>query len=83
MRVGGDLAGRMGQTIDVPITVDLSGAPGRQLGSYRSQLTWNPALLELVQVKAGNFAAPSPTPAPRAPGRNRSRRCSRPVRAAW
>ena len=58
VRVGGDLAGRLGQTIDVPITVDLSGAPGRQLGSYRSQLTWNPALLELVQIKTGNFAVP-------------------------
>ena len=58
VRVGGNLAGRLGQTIDVPITVDLSGAPGRQLGSYRSQLTWNPALLELVQITAGNFAAP-------------------------
>jgi hypothetical protein len=58
VRVGGDLTGRIGQTINVPITVDLSGAPGRQLGSYRSQLTWNPALLELSQVKTGNFAQP-------------------------
>jgi nitrous oxidase accessory protein NosD len=58
VRVGGDLTGRIGQTINVPITVDLSGAPGRQLGSYRGQLTWNPALLDLSQVKAGNFAQP-------------------------
>ncbi len=58
VRVGGDITGRAGNYVDVPITVDLSGAPGRQLGSYHGQLAWNPALLELIQVQTGNFAAP-------------------------
>lgn len=58
VRVGGDLAGRTGDYIDVPVTVDLSGAPGRQLGSYGGQLTWNPAVLAFVQIDNGTFAAP-------------------------
>jgi len=58
VRVGSDLSGRAGSYLDVPITVDLRGAPGRQLGSYRAQLAWNPALLELTQVNPGNFAPP-------------------------
>ena len=58
VRVGGDLTGRAGQYVDVPVTVDLSGAPGRQLGSYRAQLAWDATRLEFVQIKAGNFAPP-------------------------
>jgi dockerin type I repeat protein/parallel beta helix pectate lyase-like protein/Big-like domain-containing protein len=58
VRVGGDLAGRTGDYIDVPVTVDLSGAPGRQLGSYRAHLTWNPGVLEFSQISNGSFAAP-------------------------
>ena len=58
VRVGGDLTGRVGDYVDVPVTVDLSGAPGRQLGSYRAQLTWHPGLLVFVQLGNGNFATP-------------------------
>jgi len=58
VRVGGDLAGRTGDYIDVPITVDLSGAPGRQLGSYTATLSWNPAVLEFAQINNGAFGAP-------------------------
>ena len=62
VRVGGDLTGRAGQYIDVPVTVDLSGAPGRQLGSYRGLLAWDSTRLEFMQIKPGNFAAPQVNP---------------------
>ena len=59
VRVGGDVSSRQGSYVDVPVTVDLSGAPGRQLGSYRAKLSFNPAILQFQQANAGNFAAPS------------------------
>ena len=58
VRVGGNLAGRAGETIDVPVTVDLSGAPGRSLGSYTATLTFNPAQLQFGGAGSGDFAAP-------------------------
>ena len=58
VRVSGDLTGRTGDYVDVPVTVDLSGAPGRQLGSYTAQLTWDPGVLVFMQVNNGTFAAP-------------------------
>ena len=58
VRVGGDLTARAGDTIDVPVTVDLSGAPGRQLGSYTAQFTWNPNVLLLEAINNGTFAPP-------------------------
>lgn len=61
VQVGGDLTGRAGQYVTVPVTVDLSGAPGRLLGSYRARLAWNPAILTYMQVENGNFAAPQVT----------------------
>jgi len=58
VRVGGNIAGRAGDYIDVPVTVDLSGAPGRSLGSYTAKLQYNPALLQFSTVEPGSFAAP-------------------------
>ena len=37
VRVAGDLSGRTGDAIDVPIQVDLTNAPGRRLGGYRAR----------------------------------------------
>lgn len=59
VRVGGELSSRQGSYVDVPVTVDLSGAPGRVLGSYRAKLSFNPAILQFQQANTGNFAAPS------------------------
>ncbi len=58
VRVGGDLAGRAGQYIDVPVTVDLSGAPGRSLGSYTARLAFDTTVFTYEGVTNGNFAVP-------------------------
>lgn len=57
-RIGGQLLARQGQSIDVPVTVDLSGAPGVSLGSYRGAIRFNPSALEVGSVLPGTFAAP-------------------------
>ncbi len=58
VRVGGQLSARAGDNISVPITVDLSGAPGRALGGYRAVLRFNPALLYFQGAQDGGFATP-------------------------
>jgi hypothetical protein len=58
VRVGGDLAARAGQYLDVPITVDLSGAPGRALGSYTATLSFDPRVFYYEGITNGNFAQP-------------------------
>jgi hypothetical protein len=57
-RIGGQLLARQGQSIDVPVTVDLSGAPGVSLGSYRGAIRFDPSMLEAGSVLPGTFAAP-------------------------
>jgi hypothetical protein len=57
-RIGGQLVARAGQTIDVPVTVDLSGAAGVSLGSYRSALRFDPSALNFAGVLPGTFADP-------------------------
>jgi hypothetical protein len=57
-QIGGQLVARSGQTIDVPVTVDLSGAPGVRLGSYRSALRFDPNGLLFAGVVPGTFADP-------------------------
>jgi len=56
-RVGGELAGRPGGYVEVPVTVDMTGAPGVRLGSYRADLRYNPAVLAYAEVRPGTFAA--------------------------
>lgn len=58
VRVGGDLAARATQYLDVPITVDLSGAPGRALGSYTATLQFDSTVFYFEGVTNGNFAQP-------------------------
>ncbi len=57
-RVGGNLAGKVGDTLDVPVTVDLRAAAGARLGSYRMTLRYNEGVLAFMQVAGGSFAAP-------------------------
>jgi hypothetical protein len=57
-RVGGNLAGRIGDTLDVPVTVDLRAAAGVRLGSYRMTLRYNEGVLAEMQVGNGSFAPP-------------------------
>ena len=57
-RVGGDLAGRVGDTLNVPITVDLTGAPGVRLGGYRMTVRFNPNVLSFQNGSSGTFAPP-------------------------
>jgi hypothetical protein len=59
VRVGGDLSGRAGQDIHVPVTVDMTGAPGRTLGSYRLRLVYDPSVLSYNgMVPPSGFAEP-------------------------
>ncbi len=59
VRVGGDLAARTGNYVDVPVTVDMTGAPGRSLGAYRLRLVTDPAQLSYSQVLSpSGFAEP-------------------------
>lgn len=60
--VGGELAARQGDVLEVPVTVDLTGAPGRSLGGYRLHLTYNPSVMDFQgssQTDPGNYAFPS------------------------
>lgn len=57
-RIGGQLIAMPGQMINVPVTVDLSGAPGVSLGSYRGAIRFDPSALSFGGVLPGTFAAP-------------------------
>jgi hypothetical protein len=59
VRVGGDLSARAGQYVEVPVTVDMTGAPGRSLGAYRLSLVYDPSVLYFNNVKTpSGFAEP-------------------------
>ena len=57
-RIGGQLVARPYTTIDVPVTVDLAGAPGARLGSYRGVVRFDPNALSPEEVLPGTFATP-------------------------
>src|SRR5512140_3674053 len=57
-RVGGNLAGRVGDTLNIPITVDMTGAPGVRLGGYRMTIRYNPAVLINEGGSPGTFTQP-------------------------
>jgi len=57
-RVGGNLAGQVGDILYVPITVDLTGAPGVRLGGYLMTVRYNPNVLRLESGSSGTFAPP-------------------------
>lgn len=59
VRVGGDLAAPLGSYVDIPVTADLSGAPGRLLGAYRVTLDVDPSVLLFNDIGTSGFAPPS------------------------
>jgi hypothetical protein len=52
--VGGEASSLVGVLFDVPITVDLS-ARSDLLGSFALTMRWNPAVLELIGGREGDF----------------------------
>jgi hypothetical protein len=59
VQVGGELAAPLGQYFEVPITVDMRGAPGRTLGSYTARVSWPAGVLSFNNVLPGSFAFPT------------------------
>ncbi len=49
---------QVGGEIVVDVTAHMSFAGSELLGSYNATLTWNPSVLTLVAVEAGDFPAP-------------------------
>jgi hypothetical protein len=47
-----------GERVALPIAIDLTGAPGVSLGSFRLSLRFNPTLLKVIGTAPGAFAAP-------------------------
>lgn len=56
VRIGGSASSFVGVPFDLPIEVDLS-ARSEKLGSFALTLRWNPAVLQLLGGKDGNFGA--------------------------
>ncbi|MFQ6047473.1 MAG: hypothetical protein ACE5PT_14135, partial [Gemmatimonadales bacterium] len=54
--VGGELSALLGETLNVPIFADMSGAGGEKLGSYTVRLAWDPAVLSYNGFTSGSFA---------------------------
>jgi len=61
VRVGGELAATAGHTVEVPVTVDLSAAPGRALGAYQVTARFDPTVFQFYGIAStgAGFAAPS------------------------
>ena len=53
-----DLQGVAGDRLTMPIAVDLTGAPGIKLGSYRLSVRWKTAALKFIATGGAAFAAP-------------------------
>jgi hypothetical protein len=46
---------RVGDTVVVDVTADMQFTPTEKLGSYLDTLSWNPAVLQFVDVQVGPF----------------------------
>ena len=55
VQVGGDLAARAGELVDIPVTVDMRQAGGALLGAYRVRLAWDTTVLQFANIEHGNF----------------------------
>jgi len=53
-----ELTGAAGDRVTVPIAVDMTGAPGIELGAYRITFSWNPAGFSFVNATSGTFGSP-------------------------
>ena len=51
-----EISAGSGETVTIPIVVDMSGGGGASLGAYRVRLSWDPALLEYHGTTSGTFA---------------------------
>jgi hypothetical protein len=60
---------KVGDTVTVTLTADMSFTPSEKLGSYGDTLTWNPAVLQFIDVLPGTFAAPTVNATAAASGR--------------
>lgn len=56
--VGGSLSAVIGDTIAVPVYVDMRAAGGARLGSYALRISWDPQVLSFVDVSPGSFGRP-------------------------
>ena len=52
------ISGVTGQPKQVALRVDLSGAPGRLLGSYSVRITWDSTIARLDSVRPGAYGTP-------------------------
>ena len=53
------IATRVGDRVEVPVLVDMTGATGISLGAYRLDFRWNPAVLSFAGAGNGEFGAPA------------------------
>ncbi|GBD31484.1 hypothetical protein HRbin33_00443 [bacterium HR33] len=53
-----EITAAVGESVTVPIAVDMTAAPGVKLGAYRLSFRWNPALLRFVATAGGAFGSP-------------------------
>ncbi len=53
-----ELTGAAGDRVTVPIAIDMTGASGIALGSYRITFSWNPAGFSFVNATGGTFGSP-------------------------
>jgi hypothetical protein len=49
---------KVGDTVTVTLTADMRFTPNEKLGSHGDTLTWNPALLQFIDVQPGPVFAP-------------------------
>jgi len=54
--LGGNASGIVGQPVDVPVVVDMTGRPDR-LGAFALTLRWRPGVLQFQQGLGGNFGS--------------------------
>jgi uncharacterized protein YjdB len=54
----GELTAAAGERVTVPIAIDMTGAPGINMGAYRLRLSWSPIGFNFVSASGGTFASP-------------------------
>ncbi|HVM42830.1 MAG TPA: dockerin type I repeat-containing protein, partial [Gemmatimonadales bacterium] len=54
--LGGNASGIVGQPVDIPVIVDMTGRPDR-LGAFALTIRWKPSVLQFQQGLGGSFGA--------------------------